>query len=230
MKVLYLITARGGSKGIPGKNIKLLKGKPLIQYSVDLAKALAKDIDICVSTDSIEIKEVVENLGLEVPFLRPDELAQDTSGSLEVILHALNHYAEKGVEYDWVVLLQPTSPFRTAEQVKKSLELKNDKVEMIVSVKESEANPYYNLFEEDDLGFLTQSKPGNFLRRQDCPKVYEQNGAIYVINIESLLKQRTMNFKKIIKFVMDKYSSLDIDTPSDWEYCEYLLKENKIKL
>ena len=111
-KILYVIPARGGSKGVPGKNIKLLGGKPLIYYSIEVARALANDEDICVSTDNIEIKELVEQTGLQVPFLRPPELALDDSGTYEVLLHAVNYYATQGKQYNLLVLLQPTSPFR----------------------------------------------------------------------------------------------------------------------
>ena len=113
MKHLVVIPARGGSKGVPRKNIKLLAGKPLIQYTIEAARALFADDIICVSTDDIEIKEVVESLGLQVPFLRPNDLASDTAGTYEVLLHALNHYETTGYYPDTLILLQATSPFRT---------------------------------------------------------------------------------------------------------------------
>ena len=115
---MYLIPARGGSKGIPHKNIKLLNGKPLIQYSIEIARKLAEDDDICLSTDDEEIKAVAEKLGLKVPFLRPDYLASDTATTSDVIVHALDFYEKQGRHYDVVVLLQPTSPLRTVQNVK----------------------------------------------------------------------------------------------------------------
>ena len=137
MKALYLIPARGGSKGIPHKNIKLLNGKPLIQYSIEIARQLADDCDICVSTDDIEIKRIAEELGLKVPFLRPDYLASDTAGTSDVIVHALDFYAEQGKAYDVVVLLQPTSPLRTVQNVKDCLSMYTPDYDMVTTVKES---------------------------------------------------------------------------------------------
>jgi CMP-N,N'-diacetyllegionaminic acid synthase len=223
MRVLYLIPARGGSKGIPHKNIKKLGSKPLIHYSIDIARQLAEDGDICVSTDDEEIMRVVAETGLEIPFVRPSELAADTSGTYEVILHAVLYYESIGKFYDCVVLLQPTSPFRKTYDVKKALAKYSNEVDMVVSVVETKSNPYYVLFEEGKDGFLHQSKNGNFTRRQDCPKVYEYNGSIYVMNIESL-KQKPLNqFEKIVKYEMESENSLDLDTPLDWEFAEFLL-------
>lgn len=223
MKPLVLITARGGSKGVPGKNIKLLGGKPLIQYTIDAARALFSDEIICVSTDDIKIKDTVESLGLNVPFLRPDELATDTAGSYEVMLHAIHFYESKGYQPDVLVLLQPTSPFRSSKHIESALALYRNDIDMVVSVKETASNPYYVLFEENNDGFLEQSKNSNFTRRQDCPKVWEFNGAIYIINIDSLKSENISNFKRILKSPMDVADSVDIDTPLDWDFAEFLL-------
>jgi N-acylneuraminate cytidylyltransferase len=222
MKYLVLIPARGGSKRVPKKNIKLLNGKSLICYTVDAAREIFLDDDICVSTDSENIKKVVEQTGLFVPFLRPEYLATDTAGSYEMILHAVEYYEQKGKQYDAIVLLQPTSPFRQAMQIKEAIANYSNEIDMVVSVKEAKANPYYTLFEETN-GFLKKSKKGNFIRAQDCPKVYEYNGAIYVINIESLKKSKLGDFKKVKKFVMDEESSLDIDTPLDFLIAQTIL-------
>ena len=225
-RTLYLIPARGGSKGIPHKNIKPLNGKPLILYSVEVARQLADDTNICVTTDDDAIIRVVEEAGLNVPFKRPADLATDTSGSYELILHALDFYEQKGVIYDVVVLFQPTSPFRTAQHVKEAMALYDDSLDMVVSVSESAANPYYSLFEENENGFLDKSKKGNFTRRQDCPKVYEYNGAIYVMNVKSLREKSLSEFVKIRKYEMSRELSIDLDTPLDWEFAEFLSKHN----
>ena len=160
MNTLVIIPARGGSKGIPRKNIKLFDGKPLIYYTIDCARAICSDVDICVSTDDAEIISVVEQYGLQVPFVRPAELATDEAGTYEVLLHALDFYEKKGVHYDIVVLLQNTSPFRTPQQVKDALGLYRKDVDMVVSVKECAANPYYCVFEENQDGFLHICKGG----------------------------------------------------------------------
>lgn len=224
MKYLVVIPARGGSKGVPKKNIKLLKNKPLIHYSVEAARALFDDADICVSTDSEEIKGIVENTGLKVPFLRPAELATDTAGSYEVLLHAINFQKEQGKFYDALILLQPTSPFRTIAHIKGALAKFSPDIDMVVSVMETKSNPYYTLFEETEEGFLVKSKEGTFIRRQDCPTVWEYNGAIYIINIASFLKRPLSNFKKIVKFEMDEMSSVDIDTELDWVIAETIME------
>ena len=228
MRTLVIIPARGGSKGIPRKNIKPFDGKPLIYYTIDCARAICPDEDICVSTDDAEIIFVVEQYGLKVPFERPAELSTDTAGTYEVLLHALEYYEKQGVHYDVVVLLQNTSPFRTPEQVKEALSLYRDDVDMVVSVKECAANPYYCVFEENQEGFLHICKgDGNIFRRQDAPKVYEYNGAIYVMNATVLKTTHMHKMQKRVKYVMDDLSSFDLDTMWDWKMAEMIKKDTK---
>jgi CMP-N,N'-diacetyllegionaminic acid synthase len=216
MKTLFLITARGGSKGIPKKNIKLFNGKPLIQYSIDLAKKFAAEADICVSTDDAEIISIVEQMGLHVPFVRPDFLATDTASSYDVVMHAISYYESAGVFYDQVVLLQPTSPLRKEIHLRESLSLFDADTEMVVSVKE-ETDPSYLLLEEDEHGYLRKKYQLSYTRRQDVPVVYMYNGAIYIYAVSALKKKAPGQMTKIKKYVMDAYSSIDIDTPLDWE-------------
>ena len=227
MKPLIVIPARGGSKGVPRKNIKVLGDKPLIQYTIDAAKGVFDDEFICVSTDDFEIKSVVEQLGLKVPFLRPNELASDTAGTYEVLLHAISYYESKGYFPDTLILLQPTSPFRTSAHIKEALKLYHESIDMVVSVKETKANPYYILFEEDRNGYLKKTKEANFTRRQDCPKVWEYNGAIYIINVKALKERVISQFTKVCKFEMDETSSHDIDTLLDWKIAEIILQDFK---
>lgn len=228
MKILVIIPARGGSKGIPHKNIKPLDGKPLIHYTIDEAREIVGDEDICVSTDDPEIIKCVEDYGLKVPFVRPEELATDTAGTYEVLLHALNFYEKQGRNYDVVLLLQNTSPFRKAEQIKEALKLYSPDVDMVVSVKECAANPYYCVFEEDSNGYLHVCKgDGNIFRRQDAPKVYEYNGAIYIMNAETLKTTHMHKMQKRVKYVMDEISSFDLDTMTDWNIAESIIKEKK---
>ncbi|MDP5200718.1 cytidylyltransferase domain-containing protein [Flavobacterium sp. DG2-3] len=227
MKPLVIIPARGGSKGVPKKNIKLLNGKPLINYTIEAARNVFEDAVICISTDSVEIKDVVEStLGLKVPFLRPDDLATDNAGTYEVLLHAINFYEQNGYKADTLILLQPTSPFRASMHIEQALKLFSSDIDMVVSVKETKSNPYYVLFEENKEGFLSKSKPSNFTRRQDCPKVWEFNGALYIINIKSLKEKTIGSFEKIVKYVMTEKDSVDIDTMFDWKLCELIIKED----
>lgn len=228
MKILVIIPARGGSKGIPHKNTKPLNGKPLIHYTIDEAREIVNDEDICVSTDDPEIIKCVEDYGLKVPFVRPEELATDTAGTYEVLLHALNFYEKQGRHYDVVLLLQNTSPFRKAEQIKEALKLYTPDVDMVVSVKECAANPYYCVFEENEEGYLHVCKgDGNIFRRQDAPKVYEYNGAIYIMNAERLKTTHMHKMLKRVKYVMDELSSFDLDTMWDWQMAERIIAQNK---
>lgn len=226
MEVLVVIPARGGSKGIPYKNIKPLAGKPLICYSIDVARQFTTDDNICVTTDDDKIIEVVENYGLKVPFKRPDYLATDTCGSNEVIQHAWKFFADKGKHYDAVLLLQPTSPFRKVEFLKEAVALYDESIDMVTSVKPSACNPYYDGFEEDSDGLLYVSKgDGTIARRQDAPNVWQQNGSIYVINPVSLMEKGLGGFTKIRKYEMEEYYSVDIDNPFDWKVAELVISE-----
>lgn len=229
MKSLFLITARGGSKGIPHKNIKPLAGKPLICYAIDVARQFTVDDNICLSTDDDAIIKTAEDYGLMVPFKRPDELASDTAGSYEVILHALNYYEGKSIKYDNIVLLQPTSPFRTKEDVEGCIAKYDECCDMVVSVKLASSNPYYDVFEEDVKGNLVISKgDGKITRRQEAPKCYEYNGAVYVINPSSLKSMHMNDFKKIRFYEMSEIHSVDLDTILDWKYAELLIEEKLV--
>lgn len=225
MKILYLIPARGGSKGIPHKNIKLLNGKPLIQYSIEIARKLAEDDDICLSTDDEEIKAVAEKLGLKVPFLRPDYLASDTATTSDVIVHALDFYEKHGRHYDVVVLLQPTSPLRTVQNVKDCIALYSNEYDMVTTVKESCVSAV--LCRENVAGYLEKVIGKSNVRRQDAEKLYEYNGAVYVINAKAIKEKGLGGFSKIKKCVMAEENSVDIDTMLDWNLIEVLLSEKK---
>lgn len=224
MKTLYLIPARGGSKGIPHKKIKLLNGKPLIQYSIEVARKFADDEDICLSTDDIKIKVVAEGLGLKVPFLRPDYLAIDTAGTNDVIVHALDFYADLGTYYDVVVLLQPTSPLRTEQNVKDCLAMYNSEYDMVTTVKESSVSAV--LCRENIDGYLEKVIGKGNIRRQDTEKMYEYNGAVYVINVKSIREKGLAEFTKIKKCVMLEENSVDIDTMLDWQLVEVIMKNS----
>ena len=224
MKTLYLIPARGGSKGIPGKNIKPFAGKPLICHTIDQARtAGADDNDICVSTDSEEIRNIVEGYGLKVPFMRPANLATDTAGTYGVILHALDWYSAHGVEYDRVVLLQTTSPLRLPEDIEGAIAMWQPGIDMVVSVCEAATNPYYNAFETDPEGNLHISKgDGHYTRRQDAPKVWEYNGAVYVMDSTSLRRMPMSEFPVRKPYIMPQERSVDLDTLADWARAEQL--------
>lgn len=224
-EVLVVIPARKGSKGIPGKNKKLLNGKPLIAYTIEAALGIFEKEQICISTDDEDIVQLAESYGISVPFLRPAELSTDTAGSQEVLIHAFEFYREKGFDAAVVCLLQATSPFRTTKHISEATNAYSTNCDMLVSVVESKANPYFNLMEESAEGFLEKSKVGNFKTRQEAPKVYELNGAIYFINTTSLIKQPISSFTKVLKYIMPSAASVDLDLPEDWEYATYLLQK-----
>lgn len=226
MTPLYIIPARGGSKGIPHKNIASLAGRPLIGYSIDVARRLADDDHIILSTDDEAIAAVAGQCGLPVSYRRPASLATDTAGSREVILDAMEWADRRGVCYDAVVLLQPTSPLRTAADVEGALALYRDDIDMVVSVVEARSNPYYNCFEADAAGYLHVSKgDGMYTRRQDVPPAYEYNGAVYVINPGSIRRMPLGAFPRRVPYVMPEARSVDIDSPVDLLIAEHLLRD-----
>lgn len=221
-ETLWLIPARGGSKGIPGKNVKPFCGRPLVCRAVDEAIECADPDDVIfVSTDSEEIKAAAESTGVSVPFLRPAEFATDTASSYSVIMHALDEFEKRGHKFERVVLLQPTSPLRTSADIRNALSLWRPEIDMVVSVCEARTNPYYNAFETDADGFLHISKgDGSITRRQDAPKVWEYNGAVYVYSTRALRNGPVSSFRKIIPSPMPFSRSVDLDTPEDWMMAE----------
>lgn len=223
---LVVIPARGGSKGLPGKNIKLLHGKPLIHYTIEAARSVFPDEHICVSTDDVEIIKSVEQTGLRVPFIRPVELSTDFAGSWDVVRHAYHHYQINNFSFMNVVLLQPTSPLRNSMHIcdaYKVLKTRNE-VEMVISVMRSKYNPYFHIFEEDKDGWLSKSKVGGFVRRQDCPEIYVVNGALYYIKASILDKYDSpFDSSHISKYIMGENESVDIDTAADFEFAETIL-------
>lgn len=222
---LFIIPARGGSKGIPRKNIRLMGGRPLIAYAIDTALALAPPERVILSTDSDEIADTARRCGLPVPYMRPPELATDTAGSREVMLDAMTWADRQGISYDKVVLLQPTSPLRTVDDVAGCLDLYTPEADMVVSVKEAACNPYYDCFETQADGTLTVSKGDGLLtRRQDAPKAWQYNGAVYVINPDSIRRSPLGAFRRRIPYEMPRERSVDLDTPLDWEICETIMR------
>lgn len=226
---LIIVPARAGSKGLPGKNTKFLGKFPLISYTLSFAEKIKSDKDvICVSSNDDEALAIAKEFeSVEIPFKRPDELSSDTAGSYEVIMHAINHYLEKGRTFENVLLLQVTSPFRELEDYETLKDNYSKEVDMVVSVTISKNSPYFNLFEESNDGYLMKSKESISNRRQDCPDVYAFNGSMYLMNVKSLQKTNIQGFKKIIKSVMPEERSIDIDTMKDWKIAEYFLNENK---
>lgn len=224
-QALVIIPARGGSKGIPRKNIKEFCGRPLIHYSIEVAKAVAPDTHIILSTDDDEIRHCATLAGLPVSYRRPAELGGDKVGSREVILDAMDWADSEGLIYNEVVLLQPTSPLRTVGDVEECLKLYTPDCDMVVSVAEAACNPYYDCFETQPDGTLRVSKgDGRITRRQDAPKAWQFNGAVYVINPESVRRMALGEFPRRIPYEMPRSRSVDLDTPLDWTIAETIIR------
>lgn len=221
-KILAVITARAGSKRLPNKNILNLAGKPLIAWTIEAA-AESKYIDkLIVSTDSEEIKEVSLKYGAEVPFMRPAELATDTTDSMVVLNHAIDYFKE---QFDYILLLQPTSPLRTVEDIDHAMEMLNENTLAVVSVCEMEHSPLWaNILPENHSmeGFIRPEIKG--LRSQDLPKFYRLNGALYISEMEEFFFNHGFFGKNTKAYIMPIERSVDIDNSLDMHFAEFLLQ------
>lgn len=227
--VLCTICARGGSKGVPGKNIKPLHGLPLIAHTVLQAKASGLCDRIVVSTDSPEIGEVAQRHGAEFFFLRPQELASDTAGKLPVIQHALTAAeAHWKTTYDFLIDLDPTSPLRLVTDIQDAFhQMTQNGHSNLFSAAESRKSPYFNMVERDPDGRVGLSKALQtpVVRRQDAPKVYEMNASIYIWKRDILLNNSTLFLPETGLYEMPAERSIDIDSPVDFKVVEVLMGE-----
>ncbi len=233
--ILITICARGGSKGIPGKNIKPVGGKPLLAYTIDIARKIAvkHGADIVLSTDSEEIKKVASQYGLPSDYTRPDYLANDTCGKPDAIKDAML-YAEKanGTQYDFIVDLDVTSPIRTVEDIEKSTEMlaSDSEALTIFSVNPCSRNPYFNMVEKKENGFYNVVLGGIYTTRQSAPEVYDMNASIYVYRREALDREHPKAVtEKSLAYVMD-HICFDLDEPADYDYLAYLLDTKRIQI
>ena len=228
-KFIAIIPARGGSKRLPHKNILDLGGKPLISWTIEAAKKSGLLDEIVVSTDSVEIQNLALNSNIKSPFIRPDFLSNDTASSFDVVEHCLEYYknTEKR-EFEYLILLQPTSPLRSSNDIKNAIKLLEEKnADGIVSVCETEHSPLWTNTIDDSLSlddFLRNEVKNT--RSQDLPTFYRLNGAIYICKISEFLKQKTFFLNQnIFGYVMDKESSIDIDTKLDFVVADFLIKD-----
>lgn len=223
--VLALIPARGGSKGIPGKNIKEFNGRPLISYTIAAARASRYVDSVVVTTDSAEIAGIAERYGAEVPFLRPSELAQDTSRTIDAVVHARDAMEALGRPHDVVVLLQPTSPLRRAEEVDSALKTFFSHGGLgLASVSEVSENPVLTR-RIDQSGVMHPILPiSSTVRRQDMPRFWHVDGAIYINRAEDLTLETSLNDNPIA-YVMPKLRASDIDSIEDFFRAEEIMSE-----
>lgn len=238
MNILITICARGGSKGIPGKNIKILNGIPLIGYSLQTASNFKKKlsehhIDIALSTDSLEIKETVKQLGFSTDYLRPDYLANDSAGKMDVFIDVKKYYETKNqLSYDYLLDLDVTSPLRNLDDLLTAFNyIENDINALnLFSVNAANKNPYFNMVEKNKDGYYELSKKvkGTVLSRQTAPKVYELNASFYFFKKEFFNKKlKSVYSEKTLIYEMP-HICFDIDNKIDFEFMEFLLSNNKL--
>ena len=217
--VLAIIPARGGSKGIPRKNIVPVRGKPLIAYTIEAAKHSAYIDRIVLTSDDREIIDIAVAYGAEAPFVRPAELAQDDTPGVDPVIHTVQEVPG----YDYVLLLQPTSPLRTAEDIDGCIRLALEREsDHCVSVVEVDKSPYWMYTLTPEAGMHPLLEPSD-APRQLQPKTFVLNGAVYVSKVDALLATRSFLKGKVVGYVMPKSRSLDIDTPDDLEYMQWML-------
>ena len=223
-KILAIIPARGGSKGVPRKNIKNFCGKPLIAWTIEQAKK-SEYIDKCiVSTEDDEIKEVAEKYGGYVPFVRPKELAQDDTPGIEPVIHAIKMLPN----YDFIVLLQVTSPFRLKEDIDGAIKFCFEKKsDSCISMTQAEVSPYwmYSLSENDVMKPILQISKEKSYQRQKLPPVYQLNGAVYVASVNLINEKKSFSDENTVGYLMPQERSFDIDNLTDFEIAEFLMQK-----
>ena len=226
MKIVAIICARGGSKGVPGKNIRLLCGKPLIVHTIEVAMKCKLIERVIVSTEAPEIAKVARVSGAEVPFLRPKELASDNAPKLPVLKHAI-HFLESPLKYvpDIIVDLDPTSPLRTEKDIENCIRMVEEGADNVFSVTEARRNPYFNMVEIINDKVQLVKKPARPVSgRQEAPKVYDMNASIYVWKRDALMNNDSIFLERTKVYIMPNWA-LDIDNETDFEFVEFILKK-----
>lgn len=229
MRILAVIPARGGSKGIPRKNIKLLKGKPLIQYSIEAAKQSQLLTTCIVSTEDEEIAKVSKKLGIRVPFMRPRTLSQDDTPTLPVIKHALEYFKGQGESFDVVCILQTTTPFREKNLIDKAIKkLIETDADALISVRTvpHEYNPHW-VFEPNSNGFLDIATGEKTIipRRQDLPPAYIRDGAIYLTKVRCIMLENSLYGSRLTHLLHDSKKHVNLDRIEDWHRAEEILNQ-----
>lgn len=228
--VLAVIPARGGSKGVPRKNIRLLAGKPLIAYSIDVARACSMIDRVVVSTDDMEIAHVAKECGAEVPFIRPAELAQDDTPEWRVWQHAIRSLSGEAGQppIEIFVCLSPTSPLRAVEDVEACIRaLKESDADLVLAVKSAERNPYFNMVVLDESGYAQIVIPPSqtIYRRQSAPAVYDITTVVYAARPKFILNAESMFHGKVKAITVPAERAVDIDTELDFRIAEMMMRE-----
>lgn len=229
-KILCIIPARGGSRGLARKNVLEICGKPLIAYSIEQALSCSYIDKVLVSTEDEEIARISKSYGADVPFMRPAELAQDDTSSLDVLLHGINRLENEGQEFEIVVMLHATSPLRAVEDIDSCIaKLVEEDAENVFSVSLSYRNPYFNMVEVVGEK-VVQVKAGNYSSRQSAPSVYDLNASVYVWWKDVFKKKQSYYYEGSKFYIMGKERSVDIDDEIDFELVRLLMeKKNGIR-
>jgi CMP-N,N'-diacetyllegionaminic acid synthase len=227
VRVLGLVPARGGSRGIPRKNARMLGGKPLLAYTIEAALAARRINRVVVSTDDDEVAEIGRRCGAEVPFRRPDDLARDETPMLGVVQHALRTLQQEGDRFDAVCLLQPTSPFRERDEIDGCIDqLERSAADAVVTVRAvpQEYNPHWVYF-ADDAGVLTLSTDERvpITRRQDLPSAFHRDGSVYVTRTAVVLEENSLYGSRLVGYEIHGERRVNLDSPEDWSHAERLL-------
>lgn len=234
MSILVTICGRGGSKGIPGKNIREIAGKPLIAYSIEHAKKITAafdNVDVTLSTDDLKIKSVAEMYGLHTKYVRPEALAGDTVGKIDVLRDILLYEEESGnKKYDFLLDLDITSPLRTMDDITNAMNklIGVDEAYNIFSVSRPHKNPYFNIVEQKNDGYCSLVKHSDSLSRQSAPKVYDMNASFYIYRrsffdagFRSAITDKSL-------FYLMEHLCFDLDEPLDFDFLEYLITNGKL--
>jgi CMP-N,N'-diacetyllegionaminic acid synthase len=229
-EILAIIPARGGSKGVPRKNVKSLIDMPLICYTIKAAKESKYITKTVVSTEDEEIRSVSLNFGAEVPYLRPEELASDKSPTIDSVIHMIN-WLKENEDYtpDYICLLQCTSPLRNGKHIDEAIDkMITTNMEGVISVCEAEVNPYWaSIIRDNKLQYFIEEGK-SITRRQDLPEVYRINGAIYIIETDKLLTNKTFETENVTAYIMSTNDSIDIDTDLDFKLAEMIMSKESI--
>ena len=226
-KPICIIPARGGSKGVKRKNIKIIAKKPLIAYTIETAKKSELFQDVIVSTEDEEIREISQSYGANVPFMRPKQLATDETTTESVLIHTINELRKKGLEFDTIMLRDCTVPFIDVNDMKNALDLfSNSKCDAVFAVIKAHPNPYFGMMEIHEDGYLVPSKipKSDITRRQDSPIVYNVDG-MYILNVEHFMKTQKISSGNIIPYEITKEHGHMIDFEFDFTVAELLLEK-----
>ena len=230
MRNIAIIPARSGSKGLKDKNIRPMCGKPLLAYSIEAAMKSEQFDEVMVSTDSEQYAEIARAYGAQVPFLRSEITSGETASSWDVVAEVLDGYKKNGELFDTICLLQPTSPLRTADDIKNAYTLYVDKASFaVVSVCEAEHSPLWcgRLPENNEFtGFI---RPESNRRRQEMGKYYRINGSIYIVNLAKFRTDMFLYQGGSFAYIMSQEKSIDIDTLTDFKLAEFIMKERRLK-